>query len=661
MPTRRFSRLVPVLLPPLAGIICFTLANLKGKGGGHGNRGGSPESGILRDAAAGQRAGMGAGDLVELEKLRELERRMESAAEVTALAGIWAEARDGLRGELMRNRLFQRIYGRMLDLDPVAAWAWVRAFPDEVPPPQMDFLRIWGGRDPSAAGTVVMKLAAGRESSLYQVAAGWAVADPAGFLKTGTPEGWKMVQAQWTSLEKNALDSLAGTDLPQALALAPKYLADDRYDSRDVFRRMADRMTEERGIEKAVAWAKSLKDYPDTVRAKLLAELLPSLAGKDPRRAAEELSGVASHWTQDAAALIAGQWAAKEPGEALKWALSLGPNAMGSNASGESALMKIGETIGPDADALLRAAEGVTFQPGLGSRAWAFKLFPLLQGTGISDPAKLTAGLAAAPPGGMQSALLSASLLQWSRVDPMAAFQFLPKVPEGSAALSKEVLTENLGPGGFREFSPEKTVEFIRLVREDPALSKVESAWGWAEVWKMAASRDPLATLALLEESPGSPGAGANPGSRAQPERVDFKAWSAVFSSWAGTDPHAAAAQALGLPEEKRAPAVEGLIGAWSEFDPMAASVWAGALPPGAGREAAAASLTQALTPVEPSSAFEWALSLDDSVQRRTLLENLFQSWSREDAAEARQSLEASALSPENRELLLNVIRKSSP
>ncbi|MDB6133351.1 MAG: hypothetical protein JWM59_1594 [Verrucomicrobiales bacterium] len=641
----RFTRFVPILLPPLAAVVCFVWSAQRRSGlAGQGGAGGSGR----REAVPEQASALAAGDLETLGKLRLFEARVAAAPDVLTLTEVWRELQDGVPVDWIKNRLGSRIYNRMLDLDPVAGWNWAQSFPGDNPPALMDFVRVWGARDPAAAAAAVMAWPGNHQLALDQVAQGWAGVDPVGFLNAGTLDGWKMIGGQPMAFERAALVPLAERDLPLALALAPKHCPDYNHFAKDVYGMLADRMMEERGVEGALAWARELTDYPAPLYRRLIAEILPVLARTDPRRAARELTDVISDETKEAASLIAGQWAPKEPVEALKWATSLpedGPtNGFSSNANSQAALTKIGEVIGPDAARLLRVAGEMSLDPAFPPSFALHKLAPLILGAGGGNPAKFTADLAAGPSGRWQEALVAASMMHWSIRDAPAAFAYLWILPEKFASLAREVMPGNFIGIYLSKLTAEQAAEFIQILREDPARADVKSPYMQSEVWKHMAIKDPGAALALLAEySERSADGGGGKG-------VDDHSWSAVYRAWADRDPQAAAERALTVSGEKRAAAISGVVAGWAEFDPMAASAWAGTLPDGPLRQSTAGLLAKALIWVEPSSAFAWAISMGEGDDRSGMLESALQALAREDFEAVRKALENPSLSAGSRD-----------
>lgn len=590
--------------------------------------------------------------------------RVDAGAGMPELMLLWKEA-QGVAGKdaFVRDWLSRRIFRRMLDLDPGAAWIWIKSLDDLVP--RMAFLSEWGARDAAGAVKAVRK-AAGDDQTHFDLtflARAMAQKNPGEFLRKGPPADWGMKSHEVEGFQQIALLALMEQDLTQAVTLAPKYLTGDTYVVAAMIQKMAERMVADQGLKEAMDWLKAMKDYPETLRQKLMGRLLPLLARENPEQAAEEFTAIASRNTAEAAGSIAALWAKKDPAAALRWASALPETGFGNNASQESALAKIGEVIGPDAPALLRAVADLRQQEGrFGPQIMGRQLAGLFAGLELKDAGPLLARLAAAPASANQKELVTACVLQWGRQDALSALRGMAELPESFAGPAREMLLSNFSYSGVAEFSDDETREFVRMVNTDPKLAGFVNSSNYAELLGRIAGKEPLEAMALLNSVTPETAAAAREQAGTDPFfSTRDSPWLKIFSSWAESNPQAAAAQVAALPEGTRQTAVQGLVQGWVAFDPMAASVWAGSLPSGTVRDAAAASLAEKLIPVEPSSAFFWAVNLSDEARRTPILEKALKAWIGEDPAVARQAVESSTLPEASRAACLKLFPEAKP
>lgn len=107
---------------------------------------------------------------------------------------------------------------------------------------------------------------------------------------------------------------------------------------------------------------------------------------------------------------------------------------------------------------------------------------------------------------------------------------------------------------------------------------------------------------------------------------------SQIFSSWAATDPVAAAAEIenIGNPMVRQA-AIRGVIGSWHSEDPEAALRWATSLTNPADRNAAVGSMIQSLSQLDPTRAIALIETLPPSNDKRSAYFQIAMNWSRSD------------------------------
>jgi hypothetical protein len=124
-----------------------------------------------------------------------------------------------------------------------------------------------------------------------------------------------------------------------------------------------------------------------------------------------------------------------------------------------------------------------------------------------------------------------------------------------------------------------------------------------------------------------------------------------VASMWAHSDPSAAAAWALELPETggMQRGAVAEATERWLRMDGMAAGEWILQLPEGGTRDAAAERVVHSVKNNDPEAAFDWATSISEQDRQTGLMHHVLERWRGTDPAAARSAYETANLSPEQR------------
>ena len=196
--------------------------------------------------------------------------------------------------------------------------------------------------------------------------------------------------------------------------------------------------------------------------------------------------------------------------------------------------------------------------------------------------------------------LQNALYYRWSMVDPrsaVASVQSLTKGPESKGLLSSVLRgwaeTDVMGAKAYVDAMPDG-FEKKQLIASTilPALART----------------DPRLALQLAD------GAGS----------VRDGTFSRIFSSWAETDPAAAAAYALQLPAgQKREQAISGVLSTWAQADPKAAMSFAEQLPPGNARRNALRQVFYGLSGSNPEEAAKLVLSSKDASFRNELIQNV--------------------------------------
>ena len=86
------------------------------------------------------------------------------------------------------------------------------------------------------------------------------------------------------------------------------------------------------------------------------------------------------------------------------------------------------------------------------------------------------------------------------------------------------------------------------------------------------------------------------------------------------------------------------MAGEWVEQDPMAASAWLAALPDSPKRDAAVAGFCRGLSPLDPQSAADWALTVRDAKLKASALQDAVGAWKQKDPEAVRSWLDEAGL-----------------
>ncbi len=124
-----------------------------------------------------------------------------------------------------------------------------------------------------------------------------------------------------------------------------------------------------------------------------------------------------------------------------------------------------------------------------------------------------------------------------------------------------------------------------------------------------------------------------------------------LVKAWSKTEPQRAAEwlSSHSAIETVSADVVAEAIEGWSAIDPMAASEWLATVPPGENLDQGSCMLAQRIVGIDPQSAADWALSIQNEETRVRSLARVFSSWERSRGGEAFEALDALDLTPEVR------------
>lgn len=127
-----------------------------------------------------------------------------------------------------------------------------------------------------------------------------------------------------------------------------------------------------------------------------------------------------------------------------------------------------------------------------------------------------------------------------------------------------------------------------------------------------------------------------------------------VAMPWAYRAPREASDWAMTLPPEERATALAAIASQWARNDPAAAGEWLASLN-GPGRDQAIATYTNAIARMDPATALSWTATMAVGPMRDNAMEQVIGIWTSHDPRAAREWIERSALTSEQKAKLLTV------
>ncbi|MGA2052502.1 MAG: hypothetical protein ABSH19_04240, partial [Opitutales bacterium] len=157
---------------------------------------------------------------------------------------------------------------------------------------------------------------------------------------------------------------------------------------------------------------------------------------------------------------------------------------------------------------------------------------------------------------------------------------------------------------------------------------------GMAQVLKTWSGQNPADALAALRALPS--GLQVDPPTWIGQKGFSHTLYTDLFSTWAASDPAAAAAGALNLPPSaSRNASLAAVADAWAQQDPAAALAWAQSLPDGAAHDGAFSAAVLAMSELDPQAAAALAATLGNVDSRDDLLRQIARDWAVEDPTAA--------------------------
>jgi hypothetical protein len=356
--------------------------------------------------------------------------------------------------------------------------------------------------------------------------------------------------------------------------------------------------------------------------------------------------------------------AARKPAELAEFAHSL--EKLGGSEAETAITQFFNAWVEVDADAALQAALGFSNE----SRKET-ALRTMFENASPKAAARLTVGLKNAPAEAvastLRSELLTSGIATWSEVDAATAAAFVDKNPDATNADGTN--------------TPGAASMLVARIASSWARSDPQAAMAWAEHQSNSRSarqgaiagwwaKDPagaeayaLAHLGNFEDSKlagiiANRMAVQDPKRAADwlkklPEEARTLATIHVAVPWGHRAPKEASEWAMTLPPEQRTEALGAIASQWARKDPEAAGQWLSSLK-GASRDQAIAAYADAVAATDAPTALKWTAMMSDPVMRDTVTEQVVGIWKSRDPQAARDWIERSGFTEEQKTHLLN-------
>ncbi len=601
-----------LLLSAAAGAVCgWRLIPKNGDAPPHDKASPPPSAAVSVNAAERELRG----------PLAELAAKVRDASmeELPSLHGTLAAWPDAWLRDAARDMIFQR----MCELDAPAALRWARKNPGGDKKAFVHLLRAWAEVDPDGA----LDAAFAATSSMTQaqenasiVLAHLAMVRPDKFFAHAKVDPTAASHDVFTK----AMQSLARRDPAAALreyeSLTEKVKAGMTGPFAEGWAR--------KDLPGALAWARQL---PEPARQGALFGIVTEIGPRDPHTALRE---AAAYLEKDGEARQAPVWVVKaiargltreNPEKALEWAQAHSSGADARKTIGWEVLPAIAAGDGPDAAARIVRALG-----DMDGEDMAGGLKNFLSTWQPADPGAQVMSMAPLEYTNARTQLIDAAAALWARRDPAAVQQAAQETTDKFLRWS---LGDALGNYYSNARDADAFLEVMPLLDPDYA----ESICG--TMAKRLAWESTAQGVDFISKLPAD-----SPERRAAIERM---------APYFGMQEPAAAIQWVeSLAGEERTRATAHIIQSWAGEDPLAVSQWVQTLPPGHTRDAGAGMLAVNLLRTEPDSAFAWMQTVSDDATRESLYGPILSSWTRLDAAAARQSIEDAHIPDTTRERL---------
>ena len=264
----------------------------------------------------------------------------------------------------------------------------------------------------------------------------------------------------------------------------------------------------------------------------------------------------------------------------------------------------------------------------------------------LTEPSDLFKGT------GMGSNVISSSLAQWAKDDPLAALEWVrnnsAKFPDlitegakhgliyGTAIQDPKLAFKLIGELGLKPLSfavnavvdaattPEQRTATLAALREHLANLKDEKA------------RKDLSDSTMREFAPNISKDGFEAGSQwitaAGFTPAELESFAGGLNDYGGNGRWI---EWIGdnLPPHKAADKIESMVRGWTQSDFQAAGNWINSVPDGPTKNTAIRSYAETVSKYEPETAAQWALTLPPGKDRDSTLNRIYQNWPKDDPA----------------------------
>jgi len=490
-------------------------------------------------------------------------------------------------------------------------------------------LREWLALDPAAAAAHLAANVKGAESTAREMLkeiAGLAPEQFAAIARQLPPPSYNwdrgMAEAFTVYAAKNpdgaraAAESLSGANRVQALAGVAQGWA-------------------ERNGTAALAWARTLPEGPE--RDGALRGTLIGWAKSDPVAALNNIEAAPPgkeqmHFASDTAARVIQAASEKDFAATMTWLTENSGKIGRESWMGLTGVIQ--KKLATDPAALL---EFVTTQPAAMRHGLQEALDSVMLNDGYAQRDEVWSWLTAQPAGESVDRLRSMMLRTAAWKDPELAMQWMQTMPDSPAAqrLVETNLSSLINNGGNLERIEGLLAKAPEKLRPGLLATAFTSEGDWRQ-------SDLEPWMARMNELP----------AEQRPQAA-----ASLASRMAATDPQQAVQWATSLTnDDERRNAISSLTMRWANADSYEASEWVAGLPAGAERDAAAQSLVQSIGRDDPESAWTWAASIGDSAGRLAMLQNSLMNMKERDPQRARQLINATNLSADERTALLSTL-----
>jgi RNA polymerase sigma factor (sigma-70 family) len=480
--------------------------------------------------------------------------------------------------------------------------------------------------------------------------------DPADFPKVAAfLEKQNLTLAVRNRLLPALLPYWAKDDPQAALAFAMKY-GGDRHNHNSLISDVV-KGWEESDPEAAAAWWQQLP--PGPLRLGMTQDVISALADSNPSAAFPLLSGLGPGTQKELIQRIFEDWGESDPAAAIAQISAMPPGPLRDTAFSWLGLGWSSQ----DPQAALAWAETL---PNATEKAEAVGY--AISEMGTTDPKQAMDYVASLPPGEERYNTVGVLTMDLEFNDPDTALTFAQQLPDGKEKQAAQrviaVIWAQSDPAGAMAY-----VEGLPPAdtQSPPGVPAIFTTVG--TYWAKNAPQDALAAVGNLSAGPSRDAYlsgvfnGLLDSSPSEAEKLvsslpaDQQASAAdqVTSALAATDPSAAAAWMLSLPEGvTNTKTLATVVSSWATSDPTATGQWIQALPAGTTQDNAIQAYASEIANYNPTTAAAWAVTIGDPAKRNAAIATVAQNWLSVDPKAAAAWLTQTSLPADQQQKLLD-------